>query len=415
MPSRKFALATVLAVMLASVACRGDQPAPFAEAARVVFLGDSITYAGGYIDTLETWLLARYPDQTVEIINLGLPSETVSGLTEPDHPFPRPDVHERLDRALAKTEPDVVVACYGMNDGIYHPYSDERAAAYHDGIDRLIAKVEDAGARLILMTPPPFEASAAGDSLVDATAPEFGYKTPFREYDAVIARYGGWLLDERSEAVAAVIDLHGPLSRRLADARRVDPAFAMTGDGVHPNAAGHWLIAKYLIAALSDDGTTDSHSIDWPEGQGDVDVRWMCRVSGPARPGADIAALGDDDLLEPGDGHTLRVAGAPPGSYAVFEGNSSLGEFTAAELNMGVDVRRFVDASINQTSHELATTVRERQVVMRNAWLSHVGHQRPGTAAGMPLDVAQAKAVQLATQIEKLRRPQTLRLRIVRE
>ena len=63
-------------------------------AKRILFLGDSITHAGHYITLIETQL--RMTGQAVpEMINLGLPSETACGLSEPDHPFPRPDVHER--------------------------------------------------------------------------------------------------------------------------------------------------------------------------------------------------------------------------------------------------------------------------------------------------------------------------------
>ena len=71
-------------------------------AKRILFLGDSITHAGGYISLIEAQLIANGVASRPEMINLGLPSETCSGLSEPDHPFPRPDVHERLDRALAK-------------------------------------------------------------------------------------------------------------------------------------------------------------------------------------------------------------------------------------------------------------------------------------------------------------------------
>ena len=37
------------------------------------------------------------PEVGIDIVNLGLGSETVSGLSEPDHPYPRPDLHERID------------------------------------------------------------------------------------------------------------------------------------------------------------------------------------------------------------------------------------------------------------------------------------------------------------------------------
>ena len=52
---------------------------------RVVFLGDSITYSGQYIDYIEAVLVTRFPNQHYELIDLGLPSETVSGLSEPGH------------------------------------------------------------------------------------------------------------------------------------------------------------------------------------------------------------------------------------------------------------------------------------------------------------------------------------------
>ena len=45
---------------------------------RILFLGDSITYDGKYVAYVETELLVRQPQGMPEIINCGLPSETVS-------------------------------------------------------------------------------------------------------------------------------------------------------------------------------------------------------------------------------------------------------------------------------------------------------------------------------------------------
>ena len=69
----------------------------------VLVLGDSITYGGDYVAFLEAYLKLKFPEQNLDILNLGLPSETVSGLSEEGHAggnFPRPDLHERLDRTL---------------------------------------------------------------------------------------------------------------------------------------------------------------------------------------------------------------------------------------------------------------------------------------------------------------------------
>src|SRR6267154_2400842 len=95
-----------------------------AGAHRVIFLGDSITYSGQYVDDLEMVLRNASSGAGFEFLDLGLPSETVSGLTEPGHAngsFPRPNLHDRLPRLLEVKRPDLVIACYGMNDGIYYP------------------------------------------------------------------------------------------------------------------------------------------------------------------------------------------------------------------------------------------------------------------------------------------------------
>src|SRR5689334_11715669 len=79
-----------------------DEPFLLKDGQRVVFLGDSNTFAGLYIAYLDGYLRTRFPDKRFELINLGLPSETASGLSEPDHPYPRPDVHTRVEQALAR-------------------------------------------------------------------------------------------------------------------------------------------------------------------------------------------------------------------------------------------------------------------------------------------------------------------------
>src|SRR5690349_15538230 len=96
---------------------------------RAIFLGDSITHSGLYVSLVEAYFVSRYPNRAIEFINVGLPSETVSGLSEEGHAggqFPRPDLHERLERVLTAIKPDLVFACYGMNDGIYMPLDEER-------------------------------------------------------------------------------------------------------------------------------------------------------------------------------------------------------------------------------------------------------------------------------------------------
>ena len=147
---------------------------------------------------VETWLRLQYPTLTTDFLDLGLPSETVSGLSEPGHAggsFPRPVLSERLGRVLEQTHPDLIVAGYGMNDGMYYPYSDERAQRFQTGLRQLRAQAAAAGATVIHVTPPVFDVMPIKGHTLPAGLPE--YRTPFEGYDEVLARYSAWLMDRR--------------------------------------------------------------------------------------------------------------------------------------------------------------------------------------------------------------------------
>lgn len=229
--------------------CALTLQAALPEARRILFLGDSITYGGTYIQMIEAALIAQHPDREYEVLNLGLASETVSGLSEPGHAsgqFPRPDLHERLDRVLAAVKPQMVIACYGMNDGIYHPLSPERTRAYQEGMLKLRAKVAALPAPILHLTPPVFDALPIAARVLPAGQAE--YRQPYAGYDEVLGAYARWLLDQRAQGWQ-VLDVHGPMAQAIAEARRRDPQFTFAKDGIHPNAAGHRVLALPLLAA----------------------------------------------------------------------------------------------------------------------------------------------------------------------
>ena len=292
------------------------QPAP-PDVKRIVFLGDSITHAGGYIEAIETALLVQFPERKIEILNLGLPSETTSGLSEPGHAggqFPRPDLHERLERVLDQTKPDLVVACYGMNDGIYYPLGDERFAKFKSGIERLHSAVESRGAKIIHMTPALFDRVPIKSRLLPAGLES--YTQPYEGYDDVLETYSQWLLSRKADGWQ-VIDVHGAMKQALLEKRVADPAFTFANDGVHPNAAGQAVLAGPLAAA------------------------W---------------------------GLKLDAEGLPQ----------------------------------HPKAKEVLKLVREKQKTLKLAWLTATKHLRPGIAAGLPLEEAQATAAKLDAEARTL-------------
>lgn len=216
---------------------------------KILWLGDSITENGNYVTYFKYYLNSILAMQNFNIISIGLGSETVTGNTEKNHPYPRPNVHTRLAAALTAIKPEVVFACYGMNDGIYNPNSDERQKAFESGITDLIAKVKKAGAELILLTPPPFDKTVVKGALPANAATDYGFCTPFENYDEeVLGAYATWEL--KQTAPLMVIDLHAGINAYLTERRKKEPKFSFTADGVHPNNLGHLLMAKIIARAV---------------------------------------------------------------------------------------------------------------------------------------------------------------------
>lgn len=213
-------------------------PAPAVDAdslagKRVVFLGDSITQAGGYVGLVDYYLERLYPQKDFDVLGLGLASETLSGLSEEGHAggkFPRPCLFERLGRVLEKAKPEVVFACYGMNDGIYQPLDKDRFAAFQKGVTKLIDQCQAAGVKqIILVTPPIYDHTPKAGEV---------------DYDAVLTEYAKWEMTLRQPGVTA-IDLHTAM--RSARGARATP---FSPDKVHPGDDGHLLMARTILAAL---------------------------------------------------------------------------------------------------------------------------------------------------------------------
>lgn len=309
---RMFVVLISCLVMAETASSQPDDVYPLSKAKRILFVGNSITYAGGYVTFFECFYRKQYPASRAEIINAGLPSETVSGLSEPNHAdgaFPRPLLFTRLASLLEKTRPDVVFACYGMNDGIYLPFDETRFEAYKNGMNRLWKDLKLAGARrIIFLTPPVHDDSVRG----------------LNGYNRVLDRYALWLLEQRELQGWEVIDIHFPMNEHLIERRKAEPGYRLADDGVHPGKEGHWLMAREISASLN------------PKG----------------------------------------------------------------DVPLDMDV--FLNSSPQLTN--LYEVIAKRQLIMKDAWLTYVGHERPGMKQGIPMKEARKVYKRMALEIAGIRR-----------
>ena len=215
-------------------------PALYADSSerRILFLGDDNTFQGGWVVEVESAIRAQKGCTRASIVNMGLMSETVSGLSEPGHAggsFSRPILRNRLARVLSEYKPTLVIAQYGMNDGIFLPLDEKRFKAFQDGITDLRNDCIKSGAKIILLTPTLY----APDKFPEV-----------KEYEKVLQAYSAWLVAQR-KAGWQVIDVHSRLMLEFNNAKRADPKFIYANDGVHPTEAGQSLIARSVWDGLA--------------------------------------------------------------------------------------------------------------------------------------------------------------------
>ena len=198
------AVCALVLALLASAAAAGESRDGGATPARtIVALGDSLT-AGYGVAPDEAWpaliqARLRRDGFPYAVLNAGVSGDTTAGGLR------------RVDWVL-RSRPDIAIVALGANDGL----RGQSVAAMRENLERIVDRLRAGGARVLL----------AGIRVPPNYGAEFS-----RDFAAVfpdVARRAGvafmpFLLD----GVAANPDLN-------------------QGDGIHPNAAGHRVIAERL-------------------------------------------------------------------------------------------------------------------------------------------------------------------------
>lgn len=207
---------------------------------KILFLGDGITCENSYADILKDYFETLNPSSETEIIKSALGGETISGLSEPSLKAPRPCLFDRLDEAVS-CKPDAVVFCYGTNDGIYHPFSNKRFTDFKNAVQKLIDILYSENIKIVAMTPPPFDASAAEP----AEDENYSEHAPCESYGEVVEKYSGYITKlEGDKRIEAIIDLNGILKDFAEKKKETDSTYKMS----EPEA--HDLIARTVLKEL---------------------------------------------------------------------------------------------------------------------------------------------------------------------
>lgn len=232
------AVRACLAFLVVAAVARGAPPTmpswTLHEGDRVVLLGDAVVEREGERGAIETALVAAHPDGDLTIRNLGWSGDTV--WAESRGVFDQPSAgYARLLHLVDGLEPSVVVIAYGRNESFagaagLAPFRDQLARLCRD----LRTPRRERGQeplRLVLVTPPPFEATPP---LSAATA---------AARNAALSRYAAAIREVALEAEAGTVDLFDGIVARLEAGRR------LSENGVHLTDDGYEAAASVFAAS----------------------------------------------------------------------------------------------------------------------------------------------------------------------
>lgn len=203
----------------------------FEQGQRIVFIGDSITDAGrrgdsapygnGYMALVRAFVMARYPELDLQWENRGVSGDTIRHLAA------------RWEQDVIALEPDWLSVKIGIND-VWRKYGQRTDEAvpvdeYEETLRRLLQRAVDAtGCRLIVAEPYVIERSTSDPQLVDTIEMAQVARRIANELGAVSVR--------TQEAFDAVLQHSEPSD--------------WAADRIHPNLAGHAVIAQAFLRAI---------------------------------------------------------------------------------------------------------------------------------------------------------------------
>jgi lysophospholipase L1-like esterase len=371
----------------------------------IVFYGDSITEQNLYSAYLETFLLSRFPGKKLATFNFGWGGDTASG------------GNKRFARDVLPVRPSLVFVNFGMNDGGYKAYDEPTFRNHRDAQKALAETIRASGARQVLFTTSPIDDVLRKDGGV---------------YNDTLSRMAWGVIDLARERQLPVIDLLHPMVEVQRLAKEKDPAFTMIPDTVHPDPAGH-LVMAYLamrqIEAPRSVGeiVVDGASVTAADGatatnvtaaDGNVEFELQLPflpfyVPKEARRALDLVPL-QDELNR----FRLRAKSATAADRLVLSVDGrTLGTFEKADLERGIDLALLDNAPWAQAGRTLWDSAQLRWKKHFEAWrqmgLERPAAMMPGLASFDPHARAQrAYADELGRSLGELARPRAYRVRL---
>lgn len=306
--------------------------------------GDSITEHKVYSTFIEDYLLMCQPVANVRAVQFGWSGDTSWGL------------NSKLDRFVLPFKPTAVTTCYGMNDGNYRALTPERIKQYREAHQNIVKKFKAAGIHYIVLGSPGVVDS---DSFRRGDNPDAAAAI----YNKSLGQLKDVVKEVAEEEQVTFANVHDVMMDAMAKAKaKYGPKYDVAGgDGFHPNANGHVVMAYAFLKAMGFDGNIGTITVDLAAAKADAteghkvlssaggtveveSTRYpFCFWGDPASPGATSGIIEFIPFNQDLNRLTLIVRNPGSDKVKVTWGKKSM-EYSAADLEKGINLAAdFID------------------------------------------------------------------------
>ncbi|GAA4441379.1 hypothetical protein GCM10023188_39830 [Pontibacter saemangeumensis] len=310
---------------------------------RVVFVGNSLFENELPYGYLEYALTTRWPHRNVTYRNIGWSGDTVWG--EARSYISSPSTYDLLIEQLTKAEPTIVFIAYGANEALE---GEAGLPHFKQGLNQLLDKVDQLGAKAILLSPVPVIAAGTTENL--------------KERNAMLELYAAAIAKTASERGLRFIDVFKPLLERRKHA-------TLSDNGYHLNENGYYHLAATLeqglgLAPRTNESVRLNVSKHAVEATGPAKVLDAGKDSGIIKFSIDEAflplPLPEQEGATANNARVFRISGLKRGKYTLSTDNFQMITASANEWNEGIEIP--LGASFSQASQLREKIVKKNEL-----------------------------------------------------
>ena len=344
---------TILSVVaLACFAKQDIKSEIFKDGDNFCLVGDSITHGGFYTQSLLNYYATRLPRTKINFYNFGVSGDYCGGILD------------RIDTDISKVKADVYTLMIGMNDVGRTKFSPKNAddpklqkkiadtrKIYSEQLKKVVDYLAAHAPKLIIFTPSIYDQVSASK-----TENYKGVNDELFQFGEIGRAYA-------KELNAPVVDMWAATNEVNNALVKIDPKKSVVSeDRVHPDFAGGYVMAAKFLTDMKEPALVSETVIDALKKTATAknadlsDVQFGKKISFISYEYALPFALADEQkqveqivkFSETHNRQILAVKGLEQGKYALSIDGMKIGEFSAQQLQNGVNLAEFDTPQMRQ-------------------------------------------------------------------